>query len=103
VEATFDALGRGIWGAEAVHMCSVCDQHIGPRFHQVWISCGVGTDVLPLLVNACSTACIDALPSPARDHVQAAHTGGPGIVQPPDYYTLWGQRRNADDGGPGNA
>jgi hypothetical protein len=94
-EATFDTLDPGVWGTDAVHTCSVCDRPIGQQFHQVWISCRVGTDVLPFLVNACSPACIDALPKPARDHVQTAHTGGPAIVQPPDYYTLRRQRRDA--------
>jgi hypothetical protein len=101
-EATFDALDPGAWGAEAIHTCSVCDHHIGQQLHQVWISHRVGTDVLPFLVNACSPACIEALPKPARDHVQTAHTGGPSIVQPPDYYTLWRQRRDARDSGSGN-
>lgn len=101
-EATFDALDPDIWGAEAVRTCSVCDQHIGRELHQVWISLQVGTDVLPFLVNACSSACIDALPQPARDHVQTAHTGGPGVVQPPDYRTLWRQRRDDPDDGPAN-
>ncbi|XVU21325.1 leucine-rich repeat domain-containing protein [Actinoplanes sp. CA-054009] len=102
-EAAFDALEPGIWGAEAVHTCSVCDQPIGSRLHQVWISNGVGTDVLPLLVNACSPACIDALPKPARDHVRTVHTGGPDVVQPPDYRRLRQQQRAAHESGPGNA
>lgn len=94
-EATFDALDPGVWGTDAVRTCSVCDRPISRQFHQVWISYKVGTDVLPFLVNACSPACIDVLPKPDRDHVQTAHTGGPAIVQPPDYYTLWSQRRDA--------
>jgi hypothetical protein len=51
----------------------------------VWISLGVGTDVLPLLVNACSAACVDALPTPARNHVAVVHTGGPDLKQPPGF------------------
>lgn len=96
-EATFDALDPGVWGTESVRTCSICDQHIGEKLHQVWISLRVGTDVLPFLVNACSAACIDALPQPARDHVQTAHTGGPGVVQPPDYRQLRQQRQDARD------
>jgi hypothetical protein len=42
----------------------------------VWISLRVATDVLPLLVNACSAACVSALPSGAEDYVQLPHTGG---------------------------
>lgn len=98
-EAAFDALDPGIWGADHVRTCSVCDRHIGQEFHQVWISYGVGTDVLPFLVNACSSACIDALPQPAGDHVQTVHTGGPSVAQPPTYFELWQQRRDAREDG----
>lgn len=72
------------WGAEAVRTCSVCDQSIedATRLQQRWISQRVATDVLPLLVNACSAACVQALPSPAKHHVPVAHTGGPGVEQP---------------------
>jgi hypothetical protein len=31
--------------------------------HQVWISLRIATDVLPLLVNACSDSCLQALPA----------------------------------------
>jgi hypothetical protein len=98
-EAAFDALDPGVWGAEAVHTCSVCDQPIGQQLHQVWISYGVGSDVLPLLVNACSPACIAALPPPAQNHVQTAHTGGPGLVQPPDEDAMWEQQHDEADSG----
>ena len=36
-----------------------------------------------LLVNACSTACIEALPTPPEDYVQTPHRGGPTVEQPP--------------------
>jgi hypothetical protein len=42
----------------------------------LWISLRVATDVLPLLVNACSTACASALPSGAEGYAQLPHTGG---------------------------
>jgi hypothetical protein len=63
--------------------CSVCAatldrNRIVPR----WITLTVGTDWLPLLVNACSTACIDALPTPAAGYVQQPHLGGARVVQP---------------------
>ncbi|MFF3891581.1 leucine-rich repeat domain-containing protein [Streptomyces sp. NPDC001914] len=57
--------------------CSVCDRAIqqdGP--HQVWISLRVATDVLPLLVNACSPACIAALPRGAEGYIPTPHKGG---------------------------
>ncbi|MGW4234350.1 leucine-rich repeat domain-containing protein [Streptomyces sp. NPDC004980] len=71
------------WGADAIRGCSVCD---GPLedggLRQVWISLVVGTDVLPLLVNACSARCLDALPAPATGYVPAPHRGGRDVVQP---------------------
>lgn len=78
------ALDPGVWGVTAVRECSVCRGPFGtngPR--QVWISRGVGSDVLPLLVNACSAECVAALPSPAGHHVDHPHTGGPDLRQPP--------------------
>lgn len=69
---------------DEVRGCSVCD---GPvtRLHQVWITLAVGTDHLPLLVNACSTDCVAALPRPADGYVPVPHTGGPDVVQPVDW------------------
>jgi hypothetical protein len=78
-----DDLDPGVWGATAIRTCSVCDQPIseaGP--HQVWISMRIATDVLPLLVNACSSACIQALPRAAEGYVPAPHGGGFDVVQP---------------------
>ncbi|WP_369383224.1 leucine-rich repeat domain-containing protein [Streptomyces sp. cg36] len=70
-------------GATAVHSCSICDLPISQRgLHQVWISIRVATDVLPLLVNACSPACVDALPDGAEDYIATPHKGGR-IDQPP--------------------
>jgi len=62
--------------------CSVCDQtfHDVGR-HRVWISLRVATDVIPLLVNACSTTCLDRLPAPPEDYISHCHTGG-NIAQP---------------------
>jgi hypothetical protein len=73
-----------IWGVDAIAACSVCSGPIDPaRFRQVWISLRIATDVLPLLVNACSTACVQALPTPPDGYVQQPHTGGPHLQQPP--------------------
>ncbi|WP_328401840.1 hypothetical protein [Nocardia sp. NBC_00403] len=78
-------LDPGVWGATAIRTCSVCDQHIeGVNLRQAWISIWTsGADVLPLLVNACSTTCIEALPVPAKGYVQMPHSGGPSVEQPP--------------------
>jgi hypothetical protein len=78
------ALDPTVWGATAVKTCSVCDGPVGHELRQVWISRRVGTDVLPLLVNACSARCVAALPEPERGYVPTPHTGGPDIVQPVD-------------------
>lgn len=63
--------------------CSVCR---GPFTHdlpvQVWISLRLGTDVLPLLVHACSEDCIDSLPAPAPNYVASLHQGGLELRQP---------------------
>jgi hypothetical protein len=64
--------------------CSVCEgpfDRVGPR--QCWISLRVATDVLPLLVHACSAECIGKLPAPASGYVQRPHQGGSGVAQPP--------------------
>lgn len=71
------------WGTTAIRGCSVCDRPIEQGgLHQVWISLRVATDVLPLLVNACSAACVSVLPSGAEDYVRLPHTGGR-VKQPP--------------------
>jgi hypothetical protein len=78
-----DRLDPRVWGVEEIRACSVCSGPIDPaRFRQVWISLRVATDVLPLLVNACSTGCVQALPAPAERYVMTPHQGGPGIEQP---------------------
>jgi hypothetical protein len=82
-DADFTALDPGVWGADTVHTCSVCDGPVDRELHQVWISRPIGTDVLPFLVNACSAACVAALPEPPPGYIPRPHTGGPDIVQPP--------------------
>jgi hypothetical protein len=63
--------------------CSVCGgpfTEAGPE--QVWISLWVATDVLPLLVHACSKKCILALPDPPSGYVEKPHAGGLDVKQP---------------------
>jgi hypothetical protein len=66
--------------------CSVCR---GPfpngEIYQAWISLRVATDVLPLLVHACSMACLQKLPKGAPGYVQEPHQGGVGLSQPLPY------------------
>jgi hypothetical protein len=70
--------------ASAARPCSVCDRPVADAdLHQVWISLRhSGFDVLPLLVNACSAECVDALPTPPSGYVRTPHRGGPDLVQP---------------------
>ena len=73
-----------ISAALAPATCSVCG---GPfsqeEIHQAWISLRVATDVLPLLVHACSEKCIESLPKPAFGYAQRPHFGGLDLKQPP--------------------
>jgi hypothetical protein len=80
------ALDPGRWGTDAINSCSVCDGPISQwGIRQVWLSARVATDVLPLLVNACSDACVEALPQGADGHIRVPHSGGRGVVQPEAY------------------
>lgn len=61
----------------ATRMCSVCNCPFPDRqLFRVWISLRVATDVLPLLVNACSQECVNRLPKPAEGHTAKPHRGG---------------------------
>ena len=63
--------------------CSVCGADISKdNVIQVWISLQVATDVLPLLVNACSEYCINSLPPGAEGYIEKPHQGGTEIIQP---------------------
>ena len=63
--------------------CSVCDGRFGEGAPlQCWISLGVGSDVLPLLVHACSEHCISKLPRPPTNYVSLPHQGGLNLQQP---------------------
>jgi hypothetical protein len=64
--------------------CSVCDcPFAGRRAYVRWISLMVATDVLPLLVYACSRECLATLPSPPANYVGKPHRGGRSLEQPP--------------------
>jgi hypothetical protein len=43
----------------------------------------VATDELPLLVDACSEACVERLPAPPEGYVDRPHRGGDHVEQPP--------------------
>lgn len=72
------------YSGESVH-CSICDKLMSyEETNQVWISLTVGTDVLPLLANLCSTKCKDRLPKPPEGYIQFPHKGGSALKQLPD-------------------
>lgn len=57
--------------------CSVCEgsfQDVRPL--QYWVSLAVGSDVIPLLVHACSEQCVGKLPHPPENYVPTPHQGG---------------------------
>jgi hypothetical protein len=67
--------------------CSVCNSPFGNSMPlQYWVSLGIATDVLPLLVHACSRECLSRIPTPPEAYVQTPHQGGLGLNQPP---TRW--------------
>ena len=72
-----------VYGTRSVTTCSVCDTPI-QRLHQAWVSLLVATDVLPLLVNACSMECIARVPDPPKGYV-GPHAGGLDVQQPLSY------------------
>lgn len=64
-------------------VCSVCTGAFAEdRPVQRWISLKVATDVLPLLVHACSLECVERLPIPAEGYLDVAHQGGASLQQP---------------------
>lgn len=68
--------------------CSVCNSPLATEsVQQVWISLRVATDVVPLLVHACSDNCIAQLPTPPDNYVQAPHQGGLSLQQPERYHS----------------
>ena len=83
-ELDLERLPASRYGASSVATCSVCRARIGETgLQQAWISLNVGTDVLPLLVNACSAACVGRLPAAPHGYVSGPHSGGPLVEQPP--------------------
>jgi len=80
----FPKLGTDDSKANLPAECSVGRQSLRPEVvRPAWISLRVATDVLPLLVNACSDECINRLPPPNCGYIDHPHTGGVGLAQPP--------------------
>jgi hypothetical protein len=75
------AVGREV--TRVVRPCSVCRKPFTDlQQHRVWVSLPVATDVLPLLVNACSQECLEQLPTPSERYLKGPHRGGVEIEQP---------------------
>ena len=67
--------------------CSVCDGPFGDSPpQQAWISLRVATDVLPLLVHACSQQCLAKLPPSPEGYICGPHCGGLELKQPPGWF-----------------
>ncbi len=82
-----DRLPLRRWAGSRTRPCSVCDRPFEDRrLHRVWVSLPVATDVLPLLVNACSEECVGKLPAPPEWEVPMPHRGGLRVQQPPRQY-----------------
>lgn len=65
-------------------LCSICKKEMTyAETNQLWVTLRIGTDVVPLLANLCSTKCEEALGKPPEHYVQYPHKGGSGLVQPP--------------------
>jgi len=63
--------------------CSVCEKQLTQETtNQMWITARVGTDIIPMLTNLCSTACEQNLPKPPEFYVQNPHKGGADLEQP---------------------
>jgi uncharacterized protein (TIGR02996 family) len=92
----FPALGEETISEPALRHCSVCGEaYLEREEFRMWTTQGIATDALPLLVNACSRACIDRLHKPPNDYVKHPHRGGPNLNQPGPRFTEapWVRRR----------
>lgn len=49
---------------------------------QRWTSRRMGSDIVPLLVHACSDACVDSIKDAPDNYVERPHSGGPDVKQP---------------------
>ena len=75
--AAFPQLPANIPTGCVPNTCSVCRGAFGSDGPiQCWYSMRVATDILPLLVHACSASCVDALPKPPEPDVNYPHFGG---------------------------
>ncbi|PQO40115.1 hypothetical protein [Blastopirellula marina] len=62
--------------------CSICREPLTDTVLQRWVTLRIATDVVPLLVHACSEKCVAAIPTPPENYVQTPHEGGLQLQQP---------------------
>jgi len=84
----FPPLSADLPESSQADRCGVCAHPLAQGdIHLVWVSLLVATDVLPLLVQACSLDCIARLPAPAKGYTPHPHDGGLSLGQPPRYFS----------------
>jgi len=66
--------------------CSKCNGEFTDLPIQRWTSRRMGSDIVPLLVHACSEKCIDSIKDAPKNYVQRPHSGGLSLKQPDNYY-----------------
>ncbi len=66
--------------------CSICDCTFNDIPLQRWTSRRMGSEIVPLLIHACTDACIAKIKDAPDDYVKRPHCGGVDLVQPK---TLW--------------
>lgn len=57
--------------------CSICSGEFDEAPMQRWTSRRMGSDIVPLLVHACSDACVDSIKDAPDNYVERPHSGGP--------------------------
>lgn len=63
--------------------CSKCDREFSEAPLQRWTSRRMGSDIVPLLIHACSDECLDSIKDAPDGYVKRPHRGGLGLQQPP--------------------
>ncbi len=62
--------------------CSKCNGEFADLPIQRWTSLRMGSDIVPLLVHACSEKCIDSIRDAPDNYVTRPHSGGLTLKQP---------------------
>ena len=62
--------------------CSICNGEFTDVPMQRWATRRIGSDIVPLLVHACSEDCIDSIRDAPDNYVKRPHRGGLDLKQP---------------------